>query len=71
MKNNRLTNREVYELREVSKDIKELIKMETTSFTHDKEKDEYIKKTIRLWLNWFDNAARKIDDILETDKYKY
>ena len=64
MKNQRLTQNEVYELREAAKEIHQLVKMEQTSFSFDKGKDEEVKRTIKPWLVWFDVQADKIDEIL-------
>lgn len=64
MKNNRLTNQEIFELRSAAEEIKRLCKMETARFSYDAEKDAEIKKSIKSWLGWFESEAEKIQKII-------
>ena len=62
MKNNRLTNGEVLEIREAIAEIKELASMKNCGF-----KNEKLVEIDRLkgWLMWFDVNINKIDKIIE------
>jgi hypothetical protein len=64
MKNNRLTNMEIFQIKESAEEIKRLCKLETASFSPDKEKDEEIKNAIKPWLMWFEIEAQKINSII-------
>ena len=64
MKNNRLTNAEIHELRECVERIRELASMENANFSFDEEEDKKIKESVRLYMFWFATVASKIELIL-------
>lgn len=62
MKNNRLTNSEVIELRDTIQRIRDLASLQNCCY------DDKIKKTVRPYLMWFEVEAMKIETILDSDK---
>jgi len=68
MKNNRLTNSEIHELKMVVDRLRELACMHNANFGFgDDEFDKYIKDTIRPYMSWFKCEAFKIEEILNSN----
>lgn len=65
MKNNRLTNMELYTIREAITEIKKLSSMENCAYKNDKTID--VEK-LKMWLTWFDVYADKIDKIVNNNQ---
>ena len=61
MKNNRLTNDELMQLKESAKEIRRLVSMKGCSFRDEKTIDI---KMLKIWLQWFGVEAYKIESIV-------
>jgi hypothetical protein len=57
MKNNRLTNKELREVREYANEIARIASMKTCAF---KDKEMVEVKNVRYWTQWFECYADKI-----------
>lgn len=70
MKNNRLKNYEVVELRNCVDEIRHFASMENASFGRGNDEiDRLVKENVRLYMHWFNSIATKIESILD-DTYK-
>lgn len=67
MKNNRLTNSEVIELRSVVERLRNLADMENALFSSNLEKDLLIKNGVRPYMMWFKCEAYTIEKILDSN----
>lgn len=70
MKNQRLTQNEIIELRNSVDEIRHFASMESASFGRGNEEiDRLVKENVRLYMHWFNSIATKIESILD-DTYK-
>lgn len=60
-----MTNLEKEVLQVLAKRIHSLASLENASFNIDKEKDKQIKKTITLYMMWFESVAFDLEKIVE------
>lgn len=65
MKNNRLTNKEIIELRMIVDRIRELASLENAKFGCTEEFDIETKKRIKPYMFWFSGQASKLQQILD------
>ena len=69
MKNNRLRNCEVIELRKCVEEIRHFASMESARFGHGNDEiDKLVKEEVKLYMRWFNSVANKIEFILD-NKY--
>lgn len=62
MKNNRLTNTEIHQIKEAAKEIIRLAKLKSASF---KDMESVDIRTLKLWLQWFTCEATTISSIVD------
>ena len=65
-----MTNLEKEALLSCAKQLNKLASLENASFHIDKEKDEYIKRTIKPYMMWFESVAFDIEKIVELTEEK-
>lgn len=62
MKNNRLTNTEIHQIKEAAKEIIRLAELKSASF---KDMESVDIRTLKLWLQWFTCEATIISSIVD------
>lgn len=65
MKNQRLSKDEITKLKDIENRLHELSSLERACFSSSKEKDDYIKDTIKPYMLWFKSIAYELKEILE------